>query len=131
MRLEGIDDRDAAIALGKPELWVDREEMPALKAGEHYREDLVGFEVVNLAGASLGRVDGFIDMPANAVMVVAGERERWLPAGPGQLLQRGHGAKVHHGRLGPGVLTDAHRGRDAASRRWWRRGLRPACSGAR
>ena len=87
VRLEGIDDRDAAIALGKPELWVDRGELPALKAGEHYREDLVGFEVVNLAGEILGCVDGFIDLPANAVMVVAGERERWLPAGPGQLLR--------------------------------------------
>ena len=87
VRLEGIDDRDAAIALGKPELWIAREELPALRAGEHYREDLVGFEVVNLAGVSLGRVDGFIDLPANAVMVVAGERERWLPVGPGQLLR--------------------------------------------
>jgi 16S rRNA processing protein RimM len=87
VRLEGIDDRDAAIALGKPELSVDRDELPALKSGEHYREDLVGFEVVNLAGVTLGRVDGFIDLPANAVMVVAGERERWLPAGPGQLLR--------------------------------------------
>ena len=93
VRLEGIDDRDAAIALGKPELWVEREELPALKAGEHYREDLVGFEVVNLAGESLGRVDGFIDLPANAVMVVAGERERWLPAGPGQLLRVDVGQK--------------------------------------
>ena len=92
-RLEGIDDRDAAIALGKPELWVEREELPALKAGEHYREDLVGFEVVNVAGASLGRVDGFIDLPANAVMVVAGERERWLPVGPGQLLRVDTGRK--------------------------------------
>jgi 16S rRNA processing protein RimM len=87
VRLEGIDDRDAAIALGKPELWVDRGELPALKAGEHYREDLVGFEVVNLAGVRLGCVDGFIDLPASTVMVVAGERERWLPAGPGQLLR--------------------------------------------
>ncbi len=87
VRLEGIDDRDAAIALGKPELSVDRSELPDLKTGEHYRDDLVGFEVVNLAGAALGRVDGFIDLPASAVMVVAGERERWLPAGPGQLLR--------------------------------------------
>jgi 16S rRNA processing protein RimM len=84
VRLEGIDDRDAAIALGKPELWVERGELPELPAGEHYREDLVGYEVVNLAGVPLGRVDGFLDLPANAVMVVAGERERWLPVGPGR-----------------------------------------------
>jgi 16S rRNA processing protein RimM len=87
VRLEGIDDRGAAIALGKPELWVEREALPALKDGEHYRADLIGLEVVNLAGERLGRVDHFLDLPSNAVMVVVGERERWLPVGPGQLLR--------------------------------------------
>lgn len=87
VRLDGIDDRDAAIALGKPELWVEREELPALRPGEHYQADLVGFEVVNLQGVRLGHVDGFLDLPANPVMVVAGDRERWLPVGPGQLLK--------------------------------------------
>jgi len=87
VRLEGIGDRDAAIALGKPELSVGREELPALKPREHYRADLVGFEVVNKEGVSLGCVDGFVDLPANPLMVVVGERERWLPAGPGQLLR--------------------------------------------
>jgi len=84
-KLEGIDDRDAAIALANSELWIDRQELPALKEGEHYRADLIGLEVVNLAGELLGRVDHFLDMPASPVMVVIGERERWLPAGPGSL----------------------------------------------
>ena len=87
VRLDGIDDRNAAVALGKPELWVDRQDLPALKKGEYYRGDLLGLEVVNLAGESLGRVDHFLDFPANPVMVVVGERERWLPAGPGRLLR--------------------------------------------
>jgi 16S rRNA processing protein RimM len=87
VRIEGIADRDAAIALGKPELWVERGELPVLRPGEHYQADLVGFEVVNLQGVHLGRVDHFLDLPANPVMVVVGERERWLPVGPGQRLQ--------------------------------------------
>jgi 16S rRNA processing protein RimM len=87
VRLDGVADRDAAIALGRPELWVERAELPALPRGEHYQADLVGFEVVNLQGVRLGRVDRFLDYPANAVMVVAGEREHWLPVGPGQLLK--------------------------------------------
>jgi 16S rRNA processing protein RimM len=66
---------------------VERAELPSLAAGEFYREDLLGFEVVNLEGHSLGRLDGFVDLPANAVMVVAGDRERWLPVGPGHLLR--------------------------------------------
>jgi 16S rRNA processing protein RimM len=87
VRLEGIDDRDEAIALAKTELWVDRTELPALAKGEHYQADLIGLEVVNLAGELLGRIDHFLDMPASPVMVVIGEKERWLPAGPGQILR--------------------------------------------
>jgi 16S rRNA processing protein RimM len=87
VRLEGIDDRDAAIALGKLELWVEREELPVLNDGQFYRADLVGFEVVNLAGERLGRLDHFLDLPANPVMVVDGERERWVPVGRGRLLR--------------------------------------------
>ncbi len=87
VRLEGVGDRDAAIALGKPELWVERDELPPLGPREHYQADLVGFEVVNLQGARLGCVDHFLDLPANPVMVVVGERERWLPVAPGRLLK--------------------------------------------
>jgi 16S rRNA processing protein RimM len=86
-RIEGIEERNAAAALARQELWVDRGALPTLKAGEYYRADLVGFEVVNLQGQGLGRVDHFLDLPANAVMVVAGDKERWLPVGGGQLLR--------------------------------------------
>lgn len=88
VRIEGIDDRDAALALGRPELWVERRQLPALESGEYYRADLIGFEVVNLAGQPLGRVDHFLDLPAaNAVMVVKGEREQWVPVGGQQLFR--------------------------------------------
>ena len=87
VRIEGIVDRTGAEALGRPELWIGRQELPALGAGEYYRADLIGFEVVNLAGQPLGRVDRFLDMPANAVMVVKGEREQWVPIGGQQLFR--------------------------------------------
>jgi len=86
VRLEGIEDRDAALALARPDLWIERRELPALKAGEHYWADLIGLEVVNLQGERLGRVDHFLDMPAGAIMVVVGERERWLPTGRDRLI---------------------------------------------
>lgn len=86
-RLEGVADRDAARALGRREIFVERRELPALKDGEYYREDLVGLEVVNLQGRRLGRVLHFLDAPANPVMVVGGERERWLPLVPSCLLR--------------------------------------------
>lgn len=81
VRIEGVTDRDAAIALAKPELWIERRELPALRPGEYYRADLIGFEVVNREGLRLGRVDHFLDLPANVVMVVDGERELWVPLG--------------------------------------------------
>lgn len=87
VRIEGIDDRDAAIAAARPQVWVERSALPALKKDEYYREDLVGFEVVNLAGQRLGCVDHFHDLPANAVMVVVGEREHWVPVGGQQLFR--------------------------------------------
>lgn len=95
VRVEGIEERNAASALGRLEFWVERRELPALKKDEYYRADLVGFEVVNLQGQPLGRVDHFLDMPANAVMVVAGERERWLPLGPDQVFR----VDLEHGRI--------------------------------
>lgn len=87
VRIEGIDDRNGAEALGRLELWVERRELPALATGEFYRADLIGFEVVNLAGQTLGRVDHFLDLPANAVVVVTGERDRWVPVGGQQLFR--------------------------------------------
>ena len=81
-RLEGIEDRDQAIALARQELWIERRELPALKGGEHYQADLVGLEVVNLEGHVLGRVDHFLETGANAVMVVIGAKEHWLPMVP-------------------------------------------------
>lgn len=95
VRLEGIEDRDAALALAKPELWVERRELPDLKRGEHYQADLIGLEVVNLKGERLGRLDHFIDLPAGAVMVVVGERERWLPTGRDRLI----GVDLEGGRI--------------------------------
>ncbi len=87
VRIEGVDDRNAALALAKPELWIERRELPALKEGEYYRADLIGLEVVNLQGERLGCVDHFLDLPANAVMVVIGEREHWLPLGRRQVFR--------------------------------------------
>ena len=80
--LEGVADRAAAQRLTGCLIEVSREELPALQAREHYRDDLLGFEVVNRDGRRLGRVQGFIDAPASPVMVVVGARELWLPALP-------------------------------------------------
>jgi len=61
--------------------------LPPTAAQEHYRDDLLGFEVRNRDGVTLGRVSHFVEAPASAVMVVKGEREHWVPAVPRHLMK--------------------------------------------
>ena len=77
--LDGVVERNGASRLTGQMVLVEREELPPVKDGEHYRDDLIGFEVRNLEGALLGVVDHFIDTPANAVMVIQGAREHLVP----------------------------------------------------
>ncbi len=73
--LEGIDDRDKAFALRGQDIAVGRDELPAARDGEYYWADLIGLDVVNLQGESLGRVDGLLETGANDVLVVKAEGE--------------------------------------------------------
>ncbi|HTQ37233.1 MAG TPA: ribosome maturation factor RimM [Steroidobacteraceae bacterium] len=87
VQLEGIEDRTAALALSGWWVRIARSALPPLRAGEHYRDDLVGFEVVNGSGTLLGRVGYFADLPVGPVMAVQGEREHLVPASPRHLLK--------------------------------------------
>jgi 16S rRNA processing protein RimM len=77
--LEGVVERNAASRLTGQMILVERAQLPPAEGREHYREDLVGFEVKNVEGVLLGAVDHFIDTPGNAVMVIKGEREYLVP----------------------------------------------------
>ncbi|HNF89888.1 MAG TPA: ribosome maturation factor RimM [Thiobacillaceae bacterium] len=78
--LEGVEDRTAAEALMGLDVAVLREEMPEADEDEYYWDDLIGLDVVNLAGEALGRVEGLLETGANDVLQVRnGETERLLP----------------------------------------------------
>ena len=79
-KLAGYADRDQASALVGAEIAIRLSQLPPLKKGEYYWAQLVGLEVVNLAGEKFGKVDHLFDTGANDVMVVCNGRERWLPA---------------------------------------------------
>jgi len=81
-RLEGVTDRDAAALLRGAMIEVLRSALPPPGKREYYRGDLIGFSVRNLEGVELGRLDHFVEGPANAMMVVAGATEYWIPAIP-------------------------------------------------
>jgi 16S rRNA processing protein RimM len=77
--LEGVVERDAASRLTGQMVSIGREQLPPAQGREHYRDDLLGFEAKNLEGALLGVVDHFVDTPGNAVMVIKGVKEHWVP----------------------------------------------------
>lgn len=79
-QLEGVDDRDAAMALLGAEIFVDRDQLPPPAPGEVYWVDLEGLSVSNLEGIELGRVERVFATGANDVLVVHdGGRERLIP----------------------------------------------------
>jgi 16S rRNA processing protein RimM len=81
-RLAGCDDREAAERLRGCDVAVMRAELGDADAGMLYWVDLVGLEVVDERGNSLGRVDGLFEAGDTSVMVVRGaprERERMIP----------------------------------------------------
>jgi 16S rRNA processing protein RimM len=78
--LTGVADREAAELLCDREILIDRDQMPPVGPGEYYRDDLQGFTVRNREGVVLGTLQHFLEAPAGALMVVSGEKERWLPA---------------------------------------------------
>ena len=69
-QLGGVADRDAALLLRGFRVYVSRDEFPALDADEFYWVDLLGLDVVNVAGVELGKVADLIDNGAHSVLRV-------------------------------------------------------------
>ncbi|ADG16265.1 16S rRNA processing protein RimM [Paraburkholderia atlantica] len=67
-RLGGVADRDVALGLRGSRVYISRSEFPALEADEFYWVDLIGLDVVNLAGLNLGKVASMVDNGAQSVL---------------------------------------------------------------
>lgn len=83
-KFEGVDDRTAAERLDGQYVGAPREELPKNAADEFYWDELIGLDVMNEAGESLGKVASLIESGAHPVLVVRdGEgdaaREHLLP----------------------------------------------------
>jgi 16S rRNA processing protein RimM len=79
VKLDGIDDRDAAREWVGAEIAVERRQLPPCGPGEYYWSDLEGLEVRTLQGEVLGRVDHLLATGEHDVLVLAGERQRLIP----------------------------------------------------
>lgn len=77
--LEGINNRDDALALRQSDISIMREQLPDLGRESYYWVDLVGLAVSTVEGVSLGIVDGLIETGSNDVLVVNGDKERLIP----------------------------------------------------
>ena len=79
-QLDGVTDRDAAMALMGWKILISKQQLPKPKPGEYYWADLVGLKVKTQEGIFLGVVDHLLETGANDVLVVMdGEVERLIP----------------------------------------------------
>ena len=83
-RADGIEDRDTAEALRGARILIPRSSFPSAGQDEYYWVDLIGLEVVNRQGQSLGTVKDLLATGPQTVLVLEYEeggkpQERMLP----------------------------------------------------
>ncbi len=78
-RLEDITNRDEARELLNAEIAIYRSQLPESAADEYYWHDLLGLQVVNQQGITLGSVSELMETGANDVLVVEGEHRQLIP----------------------------------------------------
>jgi 16S rRNA processing protein RimM len=79
VKLDGVNDRDAAFACKGLQVAVPRALLPELDDTEFYWSDLIGLAVKNQQGVDFGKIVDVFETGANDVIVVKGEVERLIP----------------------------------------------------
>ena len=80
-KLEGADDVNAAMALKNRVVFIDRADV-RLPKGRFFIADIIGASVVSDEGEALGELADVMEMPAQNIYVVRGEREILIPDVP-------------------------------------------------
>ncbi|AEE96257.1 ribosome maturation factor RimM [Mahella australiensis] len=81
IKLEGIDDMNAARELVNKHLWVDRQHAAPLPEGSYYVGDIIGCRVYTVDGVYLGEVKEVLPTGSNDVYdVVDGQKQVLIPA---------------------------------------------------
>lgn len=73
------DTPEQARLLTGKSIAIKRSQLPALKKGEFYWDDLKGLTVINQDGINLGKVIYIIETGSNDVLVVKGDKEHAIP----------------------------------------------------
>jgi len=70
VRLSGVRSKEEADALKGVKLFVSRDRLPNLPDDEYYHADLIGLEVLDSGGGSLGRVKAVLNHGAGDILEV-------------------------------------------------------------
>ena len=73
-QLDGVVDRDQAMAMSGQKIFVKKSDLPELPEGEFYWQQLIGLEVAN-STTKIGVVDSILETGANDVLVVKQEQK--------------------------------------------------------
>lgn len=76
--LDGVNNRDQALALTDSQIAIKREWLRRLPAGEYYWFELTGLRVFNQNSEELGVITELFETGANDVLVVEGRGRRYL-----------------------------------------------------
>lgn len=79
IKLENVNDRNDAALLKNLQIQVNRSDLPELDQNSYYWEDLVDFNVIDIKGNHVGKVDSLFRTGSNDVLVIIDEtKERLL-----------------------------------------------------
>lgn len=70
VKLDGCDDPEQAQKLVGSEFAVNRSELPETEEDEHYWSDIIGMQVITVAGKDLGIVKEILETGSNDVLIV-------------------------------------------------------------
>ena len=76
--LEGVEDVNAAMTLKNKKVYIDRKDAK-LPKGRFFNADIMGARVVTDEGTDIGEVADVMEMPAQNILLVKGEREIMIP----------------------------------------------------
>ncbi|WP_051610608.1 ribosome maturation factor RimM [Marinospirillum insulare] len=84
-KIEGVNTPEEARLLSGAEILLSKAKLPELPEGDYYWNQLIGLQVVNLAGQLYGKVSSLLETGANDVLVVKAcsgsldQQERLIP----------------------------------------------------
>ena len=78
-KLEGVEDVNAAMAMKNKTVYIARKDVK-LPKGSFFIADIIGAKVVTEDGTELGTLADVMEMPAQNIYLVKGEREIMIPA---------------------------------------------------